>query len=141
MFLVGGFADSAFLQQELKTEFSRRLRILIPHYTTIAAVQGAVNFGKKPAQIFERVASATLGADRSIDFIEGVHPEEKKFITGVIEKCGQLFKCFVRENSVVKFGERITRTYHPVRTNAKSLKFGFYASQVIPKHSLLLTPW
>ena len=46
MLLVGGFADSAFLQQELKTEFSRRLRILIPHYTTIAVVQGAVNFGK-----------------------------------------------------------------------------------------------
>ena len=38
MLLVGGFPDSAFLQQELKTEFARRLRILIPHYTTIAVV-------------------------------------------------------------------------------------------------------
>ena len=114
MLLVGGFADSAFLQQELKTEFARRLRILIPHYTTIAVVQGAVNFGKKPAKISERVVSATFGADRSIDFIEGVHLEEEKFITDGIEKCGQLIKCFVRENSVVKLGERITRTYHLV---------------------------
>ena len=38
MFLAGGFAYPAFLQQELKTEFARRLRILIPHYTTIAVV-------------------------------------------------------------------------------------------------------
>ena len=35
MLLVGGFADFAFLQQELKTECARRLRILISHYTTI----------------------------------------------------------------------------------------------------------
>ena len=139
MLLVGGFADSAFLQQELKTEFARRLRILIPHYTTIAVVQGAVNFGKKPAKISERVVSATFGADRSIDFIEGVHPEEKKFITDGIEKCGQLFKCFVRENSVIKLGERITRTYHPVRTNAKSLKFGFYVTSN-PKAQFVTDP-
>ena len=113
MLLVGGFADSAFLQQELKTEFARRLRILVPHYKTIAVVQGAVIFGKKPTKISERVVSTTFGSDRSIDFIEGVHPEEKKFITNGIEKCGQVFKCFVRENSVVKLGERITKTSHP----------------------------
>ena len=46
MLLVGGFADFAFLQQELKTECARRLRIFISHYTTIAIVQGAVVFGK-----------------------------------------------------------------------------------------------
>ena len=60
MFLACGFAYSTFLQQELKTEFSRRLRILIPHYTTIAVAQGAVNFGKKPAKISERVAPQLL---------------------------------------------------------------------------------
>ena len=128
MLLVGGFADSAFLQQELKTEFAIRLRILVPHYKTIAVVQGAVIFGKKPTKISERVVSTTFGSDRSIDFIEGVHPEEKKFITNGIEKCGQVFKCFVRENSVVKLGERITKTSHPERTSATSLKFGFYVT-------------
>ena len=128
MLLVGGFVDSAFLQQELKTEFARRLRILAPHYKTIAVVKGAVIFGKKPTKISERVVSTTFGSDRSIDFIEGVHPEEKKFITNGIEKCGQVFKCFVRENSVVKLGERITKTYHPERTSATSLKFGFYVT-------------
>ena len=46
--------------------------------------------------------------------MEGVHPEENKFIADGIEKGGQVFKCFVKENSVVKLGERITKTYHPV---------------------------
>ena len=60
-------------------------------------------------------------------------------LTDGIEKCGQLFKCFVRENSVVKLGERITRTYHPVRTNAKSLKFGFYVTSN-PKAQFVTDP-
>ena len=139
MLLVGGFADSAFLQQELKTEFARRLRILIPHYTTIAVVQGAVIFGKKPTKISERVVSTTFGADRSVDFIEGIHPEEKKFIADGIEKCGQVFNCFVKENSVIKLGQRITKSYHPVRANATSLKFGFYVTSN-PKAQFVTDP-
>ena len=59
-----------------------------------------------PTEISERVVS--------VDFIEGIHPEENKFIADGIEKCGQVFKCFVKEKSVVKLGERITKTYHPV---------------------------
>ncbi|KAJ7381800.1 hypothetical protein OS493_038954 [Desmophyllum pertusum] len=128
MLLVGGFADSAFLQQEIKMEFAGRLKVLIPHHATIAVVQGAVMFGKKPSKITERVVSTTYGADRSIDFIEGVHPEEKKFMADGVEKCGTVFKRFVKENKAVKLGQRITKTYHPVRANKTRLQFGFYVT-------------
>ena len=128
MLLVGGFAEAAFLQEEIKREFSARCKILIPHQATIAVVQGAVIFGKTPAKITGRVVSTTYGADCAVNFIEGVHPEEKKFIADGIEKCHDIFSCFVKENEVVELGQRITKTYHPVREKQTMLTFGFYAT-------------
>ena len=128
MLLVGGFAESAFLQEEIKKKFSGNLRVLIPRHATTAVVQGAVIFGKKPSKITERVVCTTYGADGSVDFVEGVHPEEKKFIADGVEKCNDIFFRFVKENKVVKLGQRITKTYHPVRADSKRIKFGFYVT-------------
>ena len=128
MILVGGFADSAFLQEEMKKEFSRKCTVLIPHNANAVVVQGAVTFGKKPAKIAQRVMSTTYGADCSKDFIEGFHPEEKKFFVDGTEKCRGVFKCFVKENKVVKVGERITKKYHPLRPDRDTLSFGFYVT-------------
>ena len=128
MLLVGGFAESAFLQEEIKKEFSRALRVLIPRHATTAVVQGAVIFGKKPSKISERVVCTTYGADGSLDFVEGVHPQEKKFIADGVEMCNDVFFCFVKENKVVKLGERITKRYTPTRANQTSLKWGFYVT-------------
>lgn len=85
-------------------------------------------FGKKPSKITERVVCTTYGADCSIDFVEGVHPEEKNFIADGVEKCGEVFKCFVKENKVAKLGQRITKRYHAVRASSTRLKFGFYVT-------------
>ena len=139
MLLVGGFANSAFLQDEIKKEFSRSLRVLIPHHATTAVVQGAVIFGKRPSKITERVVCTTYGADRSIDFVEGVHPEEKKFIADGVEKCSEVFKCFVKENKVVKLGQRITKRLHPVRASSTRLKFGFFVTSN-PKTQFVTDP-
>ena len=126
--LVGGFADSALLQKEIKNEFSRNYRVLIPNHATIAVVQGAVIFGKKPTKITERVASATYGAGCSRDFIYGVHPEEKKFVADGIEKCGDLFNLFVKENAVVRIGQKITSNYTLLRATDTNIYIPFYAA-------------
>jgi len=139
MLLVGGFADSAFLQEEIKKEFSVTLKVLIPHHATTAVVQGAVIFGKKPSKIAERVVCTTYGADGSVNFVEGVHPEEKKFIADGVEKCNDVFFRYVKENKVVKLGQRITKIYHPVRANSKRLKFGFYVTSN-PKTQFVTDP-
>jgi len=139
MLVVGGFADSAFLQENIKKEFSGSLRVLIPRHATTAVVQGAVIFGKKPSKITERVVSTTYGADCSLDFVEGVHPEEKKFIADGIEKCSEIFYCFVTENEVVKRGQRITKTYRPEKASQTSLQFGFYVTDN-PKTQFVTDP-
>ncbi|KAJ7353743.1 hypothetical protein OS493_032613 [Desmophyllum pertusum] len=128
MFLVGGFADSALLRNEIKREFSGRFRVLTPDHANIAVVQGAAIFGKKPEKITERVVPTTYGAGCSRDFIPGVNPEEKKFIADGIEMCRDLFKVFVKENAVVQTGEKISSKYTLLHATDTEIKFPFYAS-------------
>jgi len=128
MLLVGGFADSVLLQKEIKSEFSREFRLLIPNHAAIAVVQGAVMFGKKPSKITERVVRTTYGAGYARDFIRGVHREEKKFVVDGIEKCNNLFNLFVRENDTVRTGQKITSNYSPLRATDIDIAFNFYAT-------------
>ena len=128
MLLVGGFADSVLLQEEIKKAFSRQVRVLVPNNASAAVVEGAVVFGKQPGKITERVVSTTYGAGCVRDFIQGVHPEEKKFIADGVEKCNDLFKLFVRENSSVKIGQKITHRFVPVRANDREITFTFYSA-------------
>jgi len=128
MLLVGGFAESAFLQEEIKKEFSGRCKILIPNHASIAVVQGAVLFGKKPAKITLRIVSTTYGADCSRDFIYGLHTVEKKFVVDGTEMCNNIFECFVKENGVVKLGKKVKKTSHPLRADDRRLHVGFYVT-------------
>lgn len=128
MLLVGGFADSVLLQEEIKKEFLRRCRVIVPPDASIAVVQGAVIFGKRPGKITQRVVSKTYGADCCRDFIKGVHPEEKKFVANGTEMCSDVFNCFVKENDVVKLGQRIRSMYRPLFPNEKQIKYSFYAA-------------
>ena len=128
MLLVGGFTDSALLQKEIKSEFSRKFRVLIPNHAAIAVVQGAVMFGKNPSKITERVMRTTYGAACARDFIPGVHREEKKFVADGIENCNDRFKLFVRENDTVRTGQKITSNYTVLRASDVNIVFNFYAT-------------
>jgi len=128
MLLVGGFSDSALFQKEIKSEFSRKFRVLIPNHAAIAVVQGAVMFGKKPSKITERVMRTTYGAICIRNFQPGVHREEKKIVVDGIEKCKDLFNLFVRENATVRTGEKITDIYSPYRAISDNMACSFYAT-------------
>ena len=128
MLLVGGFAEAAFLQEEIKKEFSARCKVLIPRHATVAVVQGAVMFGKKPTKITQRVVSTTYGISCGSGFIEGVHPEEKKVIVDGTALCLDLFRFFVKENESVELGKRITKVYHPLVASSKELAIRFYVA-------------
>ena len=128
MLLVGGFANSRLLQDEIKRVFSTRCRVVVPHDASIAVVQGAVLFGKKPETITQRVLSKTYGADCCRDFIKGVHPEAKKFVANGKEMCSDVFNSFVKENQVVKLGQRITSMYRPLYPDETQIKYSFYAA-------------
>ncbi|KAJ7328604.1 hypothetical protein OS493_023873 [Desmophyllum pertusum] len=129
IFLVGGFADSVLLQNEIEREFSKGFRVLIPNCVSLAVVHGAVIFGKEPSKITEIVVGTTYGANCARDFIPGVYPEEKKFSADGIEKCGGLFNLFVKQNAVVRIREKtVTSKYTLLRATDTEINFSFYAS-------------
>ena len=123
------FADSALLQSELKNEFSRKYRVMVPQSASIAVVQGPVMYGKQPLKISARIASVTYGADCSSNFQAGVHLESKKFynVEG-IAKCSNLFNLFITEGQEVKEGQKVSKTYTPLYGNSNHIKFCFFAS-------------
>ena len=99
-----------------------------PHDASIAVVQGAVMFGKEPTKISQRVVSKTYGANCCREFIKGVHPEENKLVANGKEMCSDSFNCFVKENDVVKLGQRIKSMYRPLCPDEKEIKYTFYAA-------------
>ena len=129
MILVGGFADSPILQNEIKNEFSKDFRVVVPRNAAIAVVQGAVLFGKNPAKITERVMSTTYGADCSRDFDKFVHPSAKFFLADGRPKCKDLFNCFVKEDEVARSDHTIKKMYTPLHANDTQLTFGFYVAK------------
>ncbi|XP_022801917.1 heat shock 70 kDa protein 12A-like isoform X1 [Stylophora pistillata] len=128
MLLVGGFAESPILQQKIMEKFNCRCRVIVPRDAAKAVVQGAVMFGQLPDRISQRVMSTTYGCACCRDFIQGIHPNEKKFIADGVEKCRDLFACFVKEDEEVKLGQRIRQVFHPVYANQTEVPFGFYTS-------------
>ena len=129
MLLVGGFADSALLQSELKKVFSTKYRVMVPQSASIAVVQGAVMYGKQPLKISARIASVTYGADCSRNFQAGIHLESKKFYNDEgIAKCRNLFSLFVTEGQEVTVGQKVSKTYTPVNGNEDHVKFRFFTS-------------
>ena len=129
MLLVGGFADSALLREEIQNEFSHKYRVLIPRNAATAVVQGAVLFGKNPAKITERIVSTTYGTDCTRDFDNTVHPRDKWFSADGRQKCRDLFNCFIKENEVARSGQSIKKMYSPVYDNDTEFTFGFYITR------------
>ena len=129
MLVVGGFANSALLREDIMNEFSKKYRVLIPRNAAIAVVQGAVLFGKNPAKITERVISATYGADCTRDFDKNVHPSEKCFMADDRMKCRDLFCCFVKENEIARSGHTVKKMYSPLYADDTEFTFGFYVAK------------
>ena len=128
MLLVGGFADSALLQEEIKSAFSKKVKVLIPNHASEAVVQGAALFGKTPAKISERVVSTTYGTGCCRAFLEGVHPEDKRVLVDGVAKCDGMLTFFVKENASVRIGEKVTKMYKPLHKDAEKITYYFYSA-------------
>ena len=130
VFLVGGFADSAILQERIKSHFGETYRILVPQYASLAVVQGAVMFGQKPDLFESRIMTTTYGIRVHRLFLDGLHPESKKEVIEGIPRCKDVFFKFVKVNEVVKVGEKRRFTgFAPLSGEQKHIKIYFYQSE------------
>lgn len=130
IFLVGGFADSAILQERIKNHFGNTYRILVPQNASLAVVQGAVMFGQKPDLFESRIMTTTYGIRIHTLFLDGLHPESKKENIAGIPRCKDVFFKFVKANEVVKIGEKRRFTgFAPLTGEQKQVKIDFYQSE------------
>ena len=117
VFLVGGFAESALLQERIKTHFGHSFRIIVPHHASIAVVRGALMLGQNPEVFQSRVMTAS-------------HGKSKEKVVDGIPRCKDIFFKFVRVDEVLRVSEiRRFLGFAPFTRDQKRIKFDNYQSE------------
>ncbi|XP_052217069.1 heat shock 70 kDa protein 12A-like isoform X2 [Dreissena polymorpha] len=115
--LVGGFAESPYIQQRIKVELPGK-QLIVPGEAGLAVLKGAIMFGHKPDIISSRVMDYTYGIRVRSIYDEKKHPAERKvYIDG---KWGvkRSFEIFVRANEDVNVGSKVTHLTTPAREHS-----------------------
>ena len=128
LFLVGGFAESAILQDEMKKAYSSRYKILTPRNAGIAVVQGATMFGKKPSVISSRKMASTYGFRTNHRFDPDKHPANKKTFYDGVAFCEDIFEVVVKEDESIKTGEKKQFSLIPSSKDQTQIGFSFFSS-------------
>lgn len=128
LFLVGGFAESAILQDEMKKAYSSRYKILTPRNAGIVVVQGATMFGKKPSIVNSRKMASTYGFRVRNRFDPDKHPANKKIFCDGVAFCKDIFSVVVKEDESIKTGEKKQFSVSPVYKDQTQIGFSFFGS-------------
>lgn len=129
LFLVGGFAESAVLQEAIRNAFRSSLRVIIPQDVSLSILKGAVMYGHDPTLIHIRRSALTYGVGCLNRFIPGKHPPRKKVIKDGVEWCTGVFDGFVFSDQAVSLGHVVTRSYSPAQAGQKSTVITLFASE------------
>ena len=109
LFLVGGFAESSLLQEEIRSAFSDSLMVVIPQGLGVAVLKGAVMYGLDPAVITTRRAKLTYGIGVIVPFKQGIHPIDKLVVRKGQTWCLDVLDVFVRAGHSVSCGDCVVR--------------------------------
>ncbi|OMJ71901.1 hypothetical protein SteCoe_29784 [Stentor coeruleus] len=129
IFMVGGFSESPFLKNEIKSSFENpSLQILVPRRPQVCVVRGACLFGLNPHSISSRIAKKTYGINTLTTFDNEKHPEKKKVVIEGEDFCEDVFDAFVRAGDSVGNEEVHVKTYCPVRSRQTVMRIIFYCT-------------
>ncbi|XP_013858266.1 heat shock 70 kDa protein 12A isoform X4 [Austrofundulus limnaeus] len=129
LFLVGGFAESALLQQAVQNMLQGRSRIIIPHDVGLTILKGAVLFGLDPSVIKVRRSPLTYGVGVLNRFVEGKHPPEKLLVKDGTRWCTDVFDTFISADQSVALGEMVKRSYTPAKPSQQVIVIHVYCSE------------
>ena len=128
MFLVGGFAESPLLQNEIRRSFATQLRVIIPQDVGLSILKGAVLFGLDPTVVRVRRSALTYGVGVLNKFVPGKHPPEKRTKKDGTEWCTDVFDTFVIVDQSVALGDKVSRSYTPAKSYQTSTVISIYCS-------------
>ncbi|KAK3102458.1 hypothetical protein FSP39_011510 [Pinctada imbricata] len=130
LLLVGGFSESAYLQDTILTHFPD-LTIIIPSEPSLAVVKGAVLYGHDPLILESRICKLTYGVATNMPFEDGLDPED----CVVEDESGNRF-CTNRFSVHVRIGQLLetnsyqtSHTYRTLKKEQNDLRFYIYTSR------------
>lgn len=129
LFLVGGFAESAVLQEAIRNAFRSHLRVIIPQDVSLTILKGAVLYGHDPTLVQIRRSALTYGVGCLNRFDPEKHPPEKQVIKDGVEWCTGVFDGFVFSDQAVSLGHVVTRSYSPAHAGLRSTIITLFASE------------
>ncbi|XP_062582486.1 heat shock 70 kDa protein 12A-like isoform X2 [Saccostrea cucullata] len=124
--LIGGYAESPLLQNEMKRRFPSK-RLIVPQEAGLSVLKGAVIFGHNPLLIRERIAKFTYGIQFRRPFIEGVDPEDSKTFVDGEPYCNNVFDIHIEADESMIVGE--IQSEKKYGSNSKSTGLYVYASR------------
>ncbi|XP_006127883.2 heat shock 70 kDa protein 12A-like isoform X1 [Pelodiscus sinensis] len=129
--LVGGFASSIILREEIYETFREQYHILCPLEAQAAIVKGAVLFGYNQQIVASRISALTYGVAVCETFDIAVHDTQKKRVSKAdnYEYCTDLFKKLVGIGDLVAVDEVASYSFTPVEPDQTSVAFSFYCTE------------
>ena len=129
LLVVGGFADSPMLRQELRKAFESEMKVTFPYEGSLAVLKGAVLFGHNPATVTERKSRYTYGFAMVVSFDKEKHPKSKAIFIDDKRLCNDVFDIHVRVGDTVRYGEYQTeRVYFPMSDTDTTYPIVLYRS-------------
>ena len=129
--LVGGFASSDFMNDEMKAIIQDRLRILVkrPTHCELAVLRGAVLFGHNEKILTSRVVRMTYGIGVTMPY-SSKYPKDKKFTMNGNAYVSGVFAAHVLRGQEVKIDEWISANeYYPLEPDQKEIVIYVFASE------------
>ncbi|XP_049771131.1 heat shock 70 kDa protein 12A-like [Schistocerca cancellata] len=126
LFLVGGFAESPILQNEVQQSFGSKVHIIIPQEMGLSILKGAVLFGMNPEVITVRYSKQTYAIGVLKPFIPGIHRKEKLIEKDGVRWCADVLDKFVEAEQPLNVGEAVVRRYTPAKSDQSSAVINIY---------------
>ena len=105
--LVGGFAESDILFEEVKREFSPAITVKKSKTPSLSVLKGAIIYGKNQNIIKSRKMRQSIGVETWDDFDPSIHDENRKVVSGGKIYCEKVFTKLVDINESVNVEQNL----------------------------------
>jgi len=127
--LVGGFAESSFLFEEIKDTFaSKNITVIKSSTPMLSVLKGAVMFGLKRDIISSRKMSQSIGMKIAQIYNKEIHDLSEVEIVEGKSVCRNVYHQFVKINESVKAGTTVQFPFRPLSASSPTCKVVIYAS-------------
>jgi hypothetical protein len=127
--LVGGFSGCKIIQDNIKSFFPS-YRVIVPEEAELAVLKGAVLFGHKPDYIVARIARYTYGVEVHYAFNPDIHEQGRCVVINGKKRCKNIFELYIKAESVVELGVKITRIIETINPFQSSIVFPIFQSTI-----------